>query len=419
MKWGLFILMASLTEGWAEEGKVGGARNVELIYEAFSLPLAEAAQMRRVARTDGELYQSLVDRLDRGEVKQESFLAVTGRSGEELILVDVEGVIYPTEWEPPEGFANPSNLLVYEKGFTPLAPSAFDTKNIGSTLFVTPKFEAGVDLVELEVSMSRTRWEGLERWGMAPVDLPMPKFGVAGIDTKLVVRSGEVSLLGTMNEEERRVGFAFLRARVDELDLERGEFRAAKVRYEVFSLSIDEAAAMRRVRGDQKSLYDRVVEGMPKQRVKQEKLICVQSVPGVSAALEQVVELIYPSEYNPPGFSYELMVIEEENRPKTRRFPKVTSAFDTKNLGDMIEMEMQWDDERGAEIRLVESHVALLKRNAFGEGMARSEMPEFTVQALRTAAILSAGVSTLVGTVTPASEEGQIWWAFVTVSPGE
>ena len=67
----------------------------------------------------------------------------------------------------------------------------------------------------------------------------------------------------------------------------------------------------------------------------------------------------------------------------------------------------------------MESHVALLKRNAFGEGMARSEMPEFTVQALRTAAILSAGVSTLVGTVTPASEEGQIWWAFVTVSPGE
>ncbi len=68
-------------------------------------------------------------------------------------------------------------------------------------------------------------------------------------------------------------------------------------------------------------------------------------------------------------------------------------------------------------IRLTGSHDAILKRNAFGVGMARWEMPEFTLQALKTAAILSAEVPTLVGAVTPASEEGRIWWAFVTVSP--
>lgn len=433
MKRGWLMLMASLTVGWAEEGDPfavdpslpvfekgkGKHSNVELIYEVFSLPLAKAAELKREAASDGELYDKVVSLMKEGWVKQESFHAVTSRSGEEVMISDGEEYIFPTEWEPPQGFLNPPNLLVYQEGFAPAAASAFDTHNLGLSWYLAPRMGVGTDLVELEVSIAQKGLAGLERWGVAPAISVIPKFGLAGMNTKLVVRSGEVSLLGTMNESDQRVRFSFLRATLDRGDLERGEFRAVKMSYEVFSLALDEAAAMRRTRGEKGALYERVVRQVELGKVKQEKLICVQGMPGVPVVLEQVIEFIYPSVYTPPGFGTELILPEAENRLESRYFPKAISAFDTKNLGDTVELEMQWDDSGVAEIRLTGSHHSLLQRNAFGEGKARWEMPEFTGQALDTAAILSGGVPSLVGTVTPANEDGRVWWAFVTVSGSE
>lgn len=433
MKGKLLGLMLAFSTGWAQESdpfaidpslpqfeKIEGRRsNVELIHEVFSLPLAKAASLKRAAANDGELYNKVVSLLTEGQVRQESFHAVTGRSGAEVMVVDGEEYIYPTEWEPPQGFLDPPNLLAYEEGFAPMAPSAFDTQHLGSRWYLTPRFGVGTDLVELRVKLGRKCLAGLERWGVEPARLPMPKFGFAGIQTRLVVRSGEVSLLGTMSEQDGRVRFSFLKATLEGGDLKREEFRAASMRYEIFSLPLDEAAAMRRARGEKNSLYERVVRQVESGKVKQERFICVQGMAGGAAQVEQVHEMIYPSEYDPPGFGDELVMPEDKKAPRRRFFPKTISAFDTKNVGDTVELEMQWNDSGGAEVRLIGRHSALLRRNAFGEGMARWEMPEFTLQDLRAAAILSNGFPTLVGTVTPASEEGRVWWAFATLSDGK
>lgn len=109
---------------------------MELVYEVFSLPLEEAAKMKRAIEIDGKLYEKLVGRLDTGGLKHERFLAVMGRLGEEVMLVDVEEYMYWTEWEPPEGVANSPSLLFYKKSYAPVAASAFDTNNLGDALEV-------------------------------------------------------------------------------------------------------------------------------------------------------------------------------------------------------------------------------------------------------------------------------------------
>ena len=61
---------------------VESEKMISLCYETFSLPLADAAAIRREEISDALLYQKLVDGLKKNSVKQETFTITRLRSGE-------------------------------------------------------------------------------------------------------------------------------------------------------------------------------------------------------------------------------------------------------------------------------------------------------------------------------------------------
>jgi len=138
-------------------------RNISLCYEAFSLPLADAAKLRREDLTDTALYARLVAAVESGAVKQEAFSVVRAKPGMKGTTESIAESIYPTEWEPaelpnsvgvaiapevgkddPKPTANAGelhtapNLKSLTAVKTQATASRFDTKNVGLTL----EFEA-------------------------------------------------------------------------------------------------------------------------------------------------------------------------------------------------------------------------------------------------------------------------------------
>lgn len=409
----------------ADEGaklkEVGTAQtNIDLVYEVFSLSMAKGADLLRRDLSDGELYEVMVEGVKAGEVGQQVFQSVVSRSGEEVILLDVEEFIYPTEFEPCEGVENPPTMEAYDEWFVSPSPSAFDTRYLGLSLYVTPSAWSESGLVALDFSATAVDLAGLEEWGLAPSTLTMANFEVRSLRSIVLAWSGEAALAGVVKGREGEgVNFTFVTANVEGAKLEKEELRVGRVKYEVFSLGLAEAAEMRRLGRADEVIYEGLVDGVKEGAVRLEKLLGMPGVSGMGAVVEQVKEYIYPSEYDPPGFGNQLVPMPVVNVFNWRRFPAVTSAFDTKSVGDYLEMEMQWGEGGVVDCRIDAVHVELLGRHSYGKRLARYEQPEFGLGRVRTGFSVRTGVPSLVGTVTSANEVGRVWWAFLTVSGNE
>lgn len=233
------------------------------------------------------------------------------------------------------------------------------------------------------------------------------------------------TLLGTLTEvglgeRDERVSIAFVTATVEQDEVVRvpdEEFFRGGFRYEVFSMSFEEFAKFGRLKGGVGASYAEILEGLKKGGVKMERFQLVQGGPSSPIWNAQIVENIYPTEYNPPGFGPEV-VLPERKRDR-REFPFLSWAFDTENLGDSLELEASFADGRVLEYWLSVEHSSLLRRHSFAQGLAQVEQPEFGVQTIKSSGVLVPLEPRLVGTVTPKTETKRIWLAFLTAGKGE
>lgn len=219
-----------------------------------------------------------------------------------------------------------------------------------------------------------------------------------------------------------------------------------QVVYEVFSLSEAEAAQSQRDSQTDRELYARMVTGLEKGEVKQEKLLAIRSLAGQKATVDHVSEFIFPTEFEPPELPNQIGGFFESSKDdekmsdlagdlaKLRKgagwhegnfpvTPATPSAFTTSKLGDSLEVEAALGAEVGfVSLRFAATHLSLKGADLWGQGLSEANMPRFEEQKLQSSLSLKGGEPSLLGTVSPSpstrkeDKESRVWFAFVTAS---
>ena len=173
--------------------------------EVFSLPLSEAAKLKRAKETDAQDYAELLKRVETDKATLEEFLMLRAREGQNTTAEEISEMIYATEYEPPELPNEIGNLVDdIEKAkalVTPASPTSFDTKKVGSTFEV----ELTVDeenAVEVQCSLTFVSYLGNRTWGQEMAEAEMPKFGVQRIMTGLTITPDSPTLIGSISPPE-------------------------------------------------------------------------------------------------------------------------------------------------------------------------------------------------------------------------
>lgn len=167
--------------------------------------------------SDGELRQQVAQLVKDSKATVVETLLCTARSGEKATSESVEEFIYPTEYEPAE---LPDNIHVKDEKearkadgkrrdlATGPTPTAFETRNVGSTL----EFEAtlGDDLrtVALRFVPEIVYHVGNQVWaewkgehGSSPVQ--MPTFYTLRINTEAILTDGHLMLAAALSPKTK------------------------------------------------------------------------------------------------------------------------------------------------------------------------------------------------------------------------
>lgn len=185
---------------------------------------AEYVKYTRMEKKDG-FHAAAMQLVKQGKAEILDVNCVTARSGEKATLESVREVIYPTEYEPDELACPPPqdfNEIVLKPEIRTKTPTAFETRNTGTTLEVEPTL--GVELVvpTLEdeptlgdkgslVNMRFTPefvdpvgyalwWKLQDEFGKA--DIVMPKFLTHHANLGLTLRSGKFALANTFSGKD-------------------------------------------------------------------------------------------------------------------------------------------------------------------------------------------------------------------------
>lgn len=137
--------------------------------------------------TDTELRKTVGELIKKKEAKILETMMVVARSGQKATAESIEEFIYPTEYEPGQ---LPENIHVGEKGKTEnidgrkLAigptPTAFETRNLGTTLEVEPNLGESGKYVDLRFApeivfhvknITWADWKG--ELGDSPIQMPV------------------------------------------------------------------------------------------------------------------------------------------------------------------------------------------------------------------------------------------------------
>lgn len=190
--------------------------------------------------------------------------------------------------------------------------------------------------------------------------------------------------------------------------------------YEVFSMPMKEAATLRRERLGGEESYRRILESLETDEVKQESWISLKVLDGEVATSEEIEEYIFPVEYEPLMLP-SMVGADFLNFPQPPLFPipDTATAYETKNLGETLEVEVKKLGEN-FDLIIRATRVALIGLDEFGERTGRVEMPRFSVQSLKTGVKLAPNQVALMGAISPPREmqkgnAKRVWLAFVTL----
>jgi hypothetical protein len=192
--------------------------------------------------------------------------------------------------------------------------------------------------------------------------------------------------------------------------------------FEMFSVPLAKAAEMKRSKMSQGTTYAAVLKEVEAGKAMQDKLMEVRTVDDHTVTLEQVKEFTYPTEYEPP----EVGTLPQKLPAGFKDFdkfitPATPSAFDTKKLGDTLELTMAIhpDDPNAFSGRITFTHIRLEGMVEWGEEESKVELPKFSVQKINSAVNLKVDQPLFIGALADPSEkperEDHVWVAFATV----
>ncbi len=181
--------------------------SIKVVYEVFSLPLKNAASMRRGRLPDAKIYERIVADLSVGAAKQEAFLVARGVP--EMKILASQGTMYryPTEFDPaelPNQVDGPisrktkegEELTVFP--VTPSNPTTYESRLLGKSIELYAKLKEG-DRVTLSVTPKSETLVGKDTYGYGVAKQELPRFAAPVLGTSVTVAAGRPFLLGTIS----------------------------------------------------------------------------------------------------------------------------------------------------------------------------------------------------------------------------
>ncbi len=177
---------------------------IELSHTDFTALMEEddlSKPVMRKSSNDGPLRKELKEMIAEDRAKIIDTLIVIARSGQRAKIESIYEYIYPTEYIEPgiigtggkDGAAQKISLL-------PTA-TAFETRNVGTTLEVDPVLGADDRTIDLNLAPELVYLVGQEKYGKhkagdSEVEVVMPLIYTIKTTTQVTVIAGEYSLIG-------------------------------------------------------------------------------------------------------------------------------------------------------------------------------------------------------------------------------
>lgn len=195
------------------------ADEVEVTYEVFSLPISEAAKLRRKKLGGGKSYLKILELLKNKEARQETWMSVKMQNGTSTILKETEEFIYQSEMTYPELPSMIGSDFLQRHPLNPFpiprTATSYDTKLTGDILELNLR-EDGNSL-RLGLTATRAGLIRIDLFGKETTEVEMPRFAVQNLKTEIAVTRGKTTLVGTISPprdlqkaKEKRVWLAFV-----------------------------------------------------------------------------------------------------------------------------------------------------------------------------------------------------------------
>lgn len=165
---------------------------------------------------DVELRKQVAQLVKDGKASILETMLCTARSGQKATSESIEEFIYPTEYEPAElpdkvEFKDKEDAEAAKKARRDFAtgptPTAFETRNLGSTLEIEPTLGIDDKFIDLRFLPEIVYHVGNEIWaewkgehGNSPVQ--MPKFYKVSINTSVTLAAGKPMLVAALSPKD-------------------------------------------------------------------------------------------------------------------------------------------------------------------------------------------------------------------------
>jgi len=178
--------------------------------------LTELMFGEKAPANDVELRKQVAQLVKDGKASILETLLCTARSGQKATTESIEEFIYPTEYEPA---SLPENVHVNKEGdaeavktvrrdlATGPTPTAFDTRNLGSTLEIEPTLSEDETIIDLRFVPEIVYHVGNEIWaewkgehGNSPVQ--MPTMYALRVNTSVTLANGKSMLVAALSPKD-------------------------------------------------------------------------------------------------------------------------------------------------------------------------------------------------------------------------
>ncbi|MCB1094730.1 MAG: hypothetical protein KDN22_04040 [Verrucomicrobiae bacterium] len=184
---------------------------ISSLAEYIEVEEADAAELLASLAKSGSsraLREELEGRIDSGGARLIEMASVTTRSGQRAKSHSTSEWIYPTEMDPPaipkvlKGPIKKGNNLI-----TPLTYTAFDTRNIGTSLEVDPVTGPGGLAVDINIAPAIVAHLGENKYGSQESQAEIPVFATIKTSTAVTLRGNDpllISVYMPINKRSRK-----------------------------------------------------------------------------------------------------------------------------------------------------------------------------------------------------------------------
>ena len=374
--------------------------NLLATVETWTLSKTDFAALLDGPADERAPYDRLEALAKAGKAQLTGLISVSTKTGGHGVVESIDGVPYPTEFEPGD--------RAHDIAF----PIGYNLRNVGDTLELEPVLGEDGKTIEVNIVTQSIRFDGFHDRRTEPHAMPFgqPQFREEKVTTSTKVVSGRPVFLATATTaapdgpDAKQVNVRVLRVTAQRAQPSApivGDLPEARVELLIYSLKRETARRILNADGDSAQSFAAVRELVAKGEAQIETVDAFLTKSGERAVNEEIVEYHHLGHINPPSYP-------SAKAPAERRYPAMPSTFETRHLGLTVEVEAVFrQDARFVDLNIVPQIVRMAGMlKVTGVAAKYPPKPVFTTRKLTANVSIGTGEPVLLGTISPPRDDG-------------